>query len=218
MTRFNSTVLQLLVYNYHMLYWFFKGELSTKRALRKCQQIENLLYSVKYVSSDNDVIVDFCCGGVRSCELWGNIYISELYTTSQPHMTVTDCLGPCWDCNCLFASQVSCRFDRQQRRIIGPGSQKNKDYRVTKHYNLPKQSRKLQVRWNMIPQLTFHQTLHLHLLTCRGVFNVGVALHACGVATDMVLRHCMEANSSFVISPCCYGRIKNTHSITYPQR
>nr|CAB3251053.1 glutathione S-transferase C-terminal domain-containing protein-like [Phallusia mammillata] len=51
----------------------------------------------------------------------------------------------------------------------------------------------------------------------RGKFDIGVALHACGVATDMVLHECMKRKSSFVISPCCYGRIVNTDKITYPQ-
>ncbi|KAL3880203.1 hypothetical protein ACJMK2_032464 [Sinanodonta woodiana] len=50
-----------------------------------------------------------------------------------------------------------------------------------------------------------------------GKFNVGVCLHACGVATDMVLKKCLENQASFVICPCCYGGIQNTHRITYPR-
>ncbi|CAK8683809.1 glutathione S-transferase C-terminal domain-containing protein-like [Clavelina lepadiformis] len=142
-----------------------KGELSTKRALRKCQQIENLLYSVKYVSSDNDVIVDFCCGG-------GHVGIVIAYMLPKCHVVLID--------------NKEESLDRARKRIKTIGLQ----------------------------NITIYQS---NLENYRGVFNVGVALHACGVATDMVLRHCMEANSSFVISPCCYGRIKNTHSITYPQ-
>uniref|UniRef100_H2YWU1 Methyltransferase domain-containing protein n=1 Tax=Ciona savignyi TaxID=51511 RepID=H2YWU1_CIOSA len=48
-------------------------------------------------------------------------------------------------------------------------------------------------------------------------FDIGIALHACGVATDMVLQKCISNHASFVISPCCYGKIQNTATLTYPQ-
>ncbi|KAM9026766.1 glutathione S-transferase C-terminal domain-containing protein isoform 1-T1 [Ara ararauna] len=51
----------------------------------------------------------------------------------------------------------------------------------------------------------------------NGTFNIGVALHACGVATDMVIEHCIKAQAAFVISPCCYGFIQNTVKFKYPR-
>lgn len=51
----------------------------------------------------------------------------------------------------------------------------------------------------------------------RGSFEIGVALHACGVASDMVVQSCISRNASFVISPCCYGKVRNCHWISYPQ-
>ncbi|XP_060064332.1 glutathione S-transferase C-terminal domain-containing protein-like [Ylistrum balloti] len=51
----------------------------------------------------------------------------------------------------------------------------------------------------------------------RGRFDVGTCLHACGSATDMVLHQCLQNNASFVICPCCYGGIQNTHLMTYPR-
>ncbi|GFO11567.1 glutathione s-transferase c-terminal domain-containing protein [Plakobranchus ocellatus] len=50
-----------------------------------------------------------------------------------------------------------------------------------------------------------------------GKFDVGVCLHACGSATDMVQQLCLNARASFVICPCCYGSIHNTHLLTYPR-
>lgn len=50
-----------------------------------------------------------------------------------------------------------------------------------------------------------------------GSFNVGVSLHACGVATDIVLEHCMRQRASFVCCPCCYGGCKSTGHIHYPR-
>ncbi|OQR92230.1 glutathione S-transferase C-terminal domain-containing protein [Achlya hypogyna] len=62
-------------------------------------------------------------------------------------------------------------------------------------------------------------------------FDVGIALHACGEvsffgfiqktqrqikATDMVLDKCLAASASYVLAPCCVGKIK--HSILeYPR-
>uniref|UniRef100_A0A8C3FDW4 Glutathione S-transferase C-terminal domain containing n=1 Tax=Chrysemys picta bellii TaxID=8478 RepID=A0A8C3FDW4_CHRPI len=51
----------------------------------------------------------------------------------------------------------------------------------------------------------------------KGTFNIGVALHACGVATDMVIEHCIKAHAAFVICPCCYGFIQNTVKFTFPR-
>ncbi|KAL8575601.1 hypothetical protein ACOMHN_028622 [Nucella lapillus] len=50
-----------------------------------------------------------------------------------------------------------------------------------------------------------------------GRFDVGVCLHACGSATDMVLQHCLSNHAAFVICPCCYGSIQRTHLLTYPR-
>ncbi|ELU14053.1 hypothetical protein CAPTEDRAFT_173011 [Capitella teleta] len=51
----------------------------------------------------------------------------------------------------------------------------------------------------------------------RGSFTIGTCLHACGVATDLVLNSCLSQRASFVICPCCYGAIYDTHTVTYPR-
>ncbi|KAL5012843.1 hypothetical protein ScPMuIL_011394 [Solemya velum] len=50
-----------------------------------------------------------------------------------------------------------------------------------------------------------------------GKFDIGIGLHACGVATDMVLQQCIQNRASFVICPCCYGGVQNTHLMSYPR-
>ena len=50
-----------------------------------------------------------------------------------------------------------------------------------------------------------------------GDFSIGTCLHACGIATDLVLKKCLDANASFVATPCCYGAIKQTDVISYPR-
>ena len=39
-------------------------------------------------------------------------------------------------------------------------------------------------------------------------FDMGVCLHACGIATDLVLRKCLRLNAAFVACPCCYGSVR----------
>ncbi|KAF8782336.1 Glutathione S-transferase C-terminal like protein [Argiope bruennichi] len=39
----------------------------------------------------------------------------------------------------------------------------------------------------------------------KGTFDLGVSLHACGVATDLVIQQCIKQQASFVCCPCCYG-------------
>ena len=52
----------------------------------------------------------------------------------------------------------------------------------------------------------------------RGSFDLGVALHACGVATDLVLQACLIQRAAFVLCPCCYGNLAHPDlPITYPQ-
>ena len=50
-----------------------------------------------------------------------------------------------------------------------------------------------------------------------GSFSIGVSLHACGLVTDLVMQQCFKNRASFVICPCCYGGICNTHMTSYPQ-
>lgn len=48
-------------------------------------------------------------------------------------------------------------------------------------------------------------------------FDIGVCLHACGVATDLVLAKCVTSVAAFVVAPCCYGAVRNGHSVKYPR-
>eukprot|EP00095_Tigriopus_kingsejongensis_P011110 snap_masked-scaffold268_size230776-processed-gene-1.1 protein:Tk11110 transcript:snap_masked-scaffold268_size230776-processed-gene-1.1-mRNA-1 annotation:"glutathione s-transferase c-terminal domain-containing protein" len=50
-----------------------------------------------------------------------------------------------------------------------------------------------------------------------GHFDVGVSLHACGVATDLVLKACLDNRAAFVCCPCCYGSVQENHIIDYPK-
>lgn len=50
-----------------------------------------------------------------------------------------------------------------------------------------------------------------------GDFDIGTCLHACGVATDLVLQQCIEKSAAFVCCPCCYGSVQDCHRVVYPR-
>ncbi|XP_050072471.1 glutathione S-transferase C-terminal domain-containing protein homolog [Anopheles maculipalpis] len=56
---------------------------------------------------------------------------------------------------------------------------------------------------------------NLDYFTAR--FDIGVSLHACGVATDIVLEKCFAHRAHFVSCPCCYGKLYNIEHVTYPR-
>lgn len=49
-----------------------------------------------------------------------------------------------------------------------------------------------------------------------GGFKIGVSLHACGTATDIVLQQCRRVKAHFVCCPCCYGSLQPMPHISYP--
>ncbi|XP_026466318.1 glutathione S-transferase C-terminal domain-containing protein homolog [Ctenocephalides felis] len=51
----------------------------------------------------------------------------------------------------------------------------------------------------------------------KGEFQIGVSLHACGVATDLVMQHCIEREAKFICCPCCYGSVHQCHHLEYPR-
>ena len=38
-------------------------------------------------------------------------------------------------------------------------------------------------------------------------FHLGIALHACGIASDLSLQSCIASRAAFVCAPCCIGKI-----------
>lgn len=50
-----------------------------------------------------------------------------------------------------------------------------------------------------------------------GDFDIGTSLHACGIATDIVLLHCKQRHANFVCCPCCYGKVSPMPHISYPR-
>ena len=47
-------------------------------------------------------------------------------------------------------------------------------------------------------------------------FDLGIALHACGEATDLVQIRCLENDAAYILCPCDIGYIQNS-SLKYPR-
>ncbi len=43
-----------------------------------------------------------------------------------------------------------------------------------------------------------------------------MAIHACGSSTDLIIEKCIINQADVLISPCCYGSIKENDLIKYP--
>ena len=43
-------------------------------------------------------------------------------------------------------------------------------------------------------------------------FDLGIALHACGPATDIAMQLCVRQNADFVMVPCCVGKVQTKAS------
>lgn len=143
-----------------------EGKMSDARAVRKQQQLNNLLAMVTDLAHPGNTVVDFCSGG-------GHVGIVLAYTLPK--------------CQVILIENKEESLVRARDRSAQLG----------------------------LTNIGFIQT-NLDYFT--GNFNIGVALHACGVATDMVLDRCLQARAGFVISPCCYGFIQNTLKFNFPKR
>ncbi|XP_029114640.1 glutathione S-transferase C-terminal domain-containing protein [Scleropages formosus] len=142
-----------------------EGKMSSVRAARKRQQLNNLVAMVTRLTRPGDTVVDFCSGG-------GHVGIVLAYTLPQ--------------CQVVLIENKEESLVRARSRCTALG----------------------------LKNVGFVQA-NLDYFT--GPFQIGVALHACGVATDMVLEHCIRAGAAFAVSPCCYGFVQNTLKFCFPR-
>ncbi|KAG9275626.1 glutathione S-transferase C-terminal domain-containing protein [Astyanax mexicanus] len=142
-----------------------EGKMSDTRALRKRQQLNNLVAMVTEQARPGHTIVDFCSGG-------GHVGIVMAHRLPECQVILIENKEE----SLLRAKERSSQLGLKNIGFI----QANLDY-------------------------------------FTGAFQIGVALHACGVATDMVLDRCVQAAAGFVISPCCYGFIQNTLKFNFPR-
>lgn len=141
------------------------GALPAKRAVRKCEQLQNLIKPVLFLAQNGDTIVDFCSGSG---------HLGLLIAVLLPQ------------CNIILVENKEKSLLRAQERV-----------------------NKLDLQ-----NVTLMQC---NLDYFHGHYDIGVSLHACGVATDLVIQKCIESRAHFVCCPCCYGGIHNCFHLEYPR-
>ncbi|XP_044202988.1 glutathione S-transferase C-terminal domain-containing protein [Thunnus albacares] len=142
-----------------------EGKMSNIRAVRKRQQLNNLVAMVTELARPGYTIVDFCSG------------------TGHVGIVLAHALP---DCQVIL-------IENKEESLVRA------------------KSRSAELS---LGNIGFIQA-NLDYFT--GPFHIGVALHACGVATDMVMEHCIQAGAAFVISPCCYGFVPNAIKFSFPR-
>ncbi|CAG11486.1 unnamed protein product, partial [Tetraodon nigroviridis] len=169
------------------------GKMSDVRAVRKRQQLNNMVVMVTELARPGYTVVDFCSGT-------GHVGIVLAHTLP--------------DCQVILIENKEESLLRAQSRSSELGLkniafiQANLDYFTGPfHIGNVHYTGVLFVQQIMLP-LQLSAFAHNH---------TQVALHACGIATDMVMEHCVQAGAAFVISPCCYGFIQNAVKFTFPR-
>eukprot|EP00571_Detonula_confervacea_P003938 CAMPEP_0172326344 /NCGR_PEP_ID=MMETSP1058-20130122/56226_1 /TAXON_ID=83371 /ORGANISM="Detonula confervacea, Strain CCMP 353" /LENGTH=635 /DNA_ID=CAMNT_0013043101 /DNA_START=42 /DNA_END=1949 /DNA_ORIENTATION=- len=98
-------------------------------------------------------------------------------------------------------------LDLMHRRVDGTLNEDNDMTNKNAHDNshkLPCQSNNVQTS-KVLPNLS---TYHGSIQTYPHNFDVGVSLHACGEASDWVLRKCLQQKACWVVCSCCCGKLR----------
>ncbi|XP_010639864.1 glutathione S-transferase C-terminal domain-containing protein isoform X2 [Fukomys damarensis] len=183
-----------------------EGRMSSDRALRKQQQLNNLVYVVINQAKPGDRIVDFCSGGghvglvlahvLPSCQGSAGKWKGQMELEVRVREAF---IHP------LFLLKAA-NFSPTSASPLLVILIENKELSLIR---AKKRSDELG-----LSNIWFIQA---NMEYFAGMFNIGVALHACGVATDMVIEQCIKTRASFVTCPCCYGFIQNTSKFNFPK-
>ena len=125
------------------------------------------------------------------------------------------------DCEVVCVDLKKRSLDLMHSRVDGMVVGEVADHKVHCQSSTLRQSER-------IPNLySYHGTIQSY----ESDFDIGVSLHACGEASDWVLRKCLEQRASWVVCSCCCGKLRrdasnpyvfqstgaNEKQVTYPQ-
>ena len=57
-----------------------------------------------------------------------------------------------------------------------------------------------------------HQQQPQNNIESKICFHIGVSLHACGEATDIMLKACGDVGANFIACPCCVGKLNHNNN------
>ncbi|KAK1791929.1 hypothetical protein P4O66_013904 [Electrophorus voltai] len=175
-----------------------RSKMSASRAVRKQQQLNNLVAMVMELARPGHTIVDFCSGG-------GHLGIVLAHTLPKCQVILVE------------NKEESLARARERSSQLGLPNvsfiQANLDY-FTGPFHVGRRDRRHALLDSSSEDGSFRAQTANRPMSSR---FYSVALHACGVATDMVVDCCVQARAGFVVSPCCYGFIQNTLKFNFPR-
>jgi hypothetical protein len=225
--------LQTVCDEHAILQQLHKGD--DDREKKKYGQIQSIIHSVLCIlsslissntSSSSFTIVDFC-GGSGSMAISLALLLSSLLRSRNYNHTihvqviVVDLKAQSLQCLHRRAATIHTNYN---------------------HASLQIQLERNTIQSTSIPNLsTFYGDIVSFSTKQENAqpFHIGIALHACGEATDVTLRACIQQQqqqatapaAAFVLAPCCIGKLstfthdphvfhatqQNKPTITYPQ-
>lgn len=217
---------------------------NNDRAEKKYGQIQSMIHPVLCIlsslleSSSSSpkafTIVDFC-GGSGSLAISLALLLSNMLTQERSHC------DPRVQAKVIVVDLKVQSLQHLHRRAINICPNKNTS---NSYHQLSEQIllERHKVQSTSIPNLytyygdivSFTDQQRQSPVEAVPPFHIGMALHACGEATDIALRACIQQQypaTAFVLAPCCIGKLStNTHNphvfhatqhnkptVTYPQ-
>ncbi|KAL9180768.1 hypothetical protein ACHAXT_011221 [Thalassiosira profunda] len=176
---------------------------NDKRALRKEMQLSNLIRCVLALLPD-EVRQPKGENGQRQFRIvdfaGGTGHLAVPLALLLPHCEVVCVDLKKWSLD-LLLRRVDGALDEGD---IGENEEK-------KSYKQPVQSGTIQTSATLSNLSAYHGTIQTYPLD----FDIGVSLHACGEASDWVLRKCLEQKASFVVCSCCCGKLRQSAKNPY---
>lgn len=187
-----------------------KGQLQGIRAIRKEHQLRSLLQCIVAMLPDSDTgkytIVDF--GG-------GSGHLSIPLALLLPH------------CEVIVVDLKAASLRLVHEKALQFSETKEEMYCYPKNADVTVHDQCKRPCLGIPNLYTFHGSMEVY----EDAFDMGVSLHACGEASDLVLRACGRAGAQMVVAPCCVGKLNrrvlnpyvfhatgdNLPTITYPQ-
>ena len=153
------------------------------RAARKRLQLENVLaVALAIVPPANGICVDFCSGAGHA-----GLLIAWALPTSKVVLV---------DCNEVALSIAA-------KRAAGAG--------LSNVFCVVADVKKMTMADVLaaLPPMHPHGASAASKSACEETVDLGIALHACGAATDGAQSCCVESRCPFLLIPCCVGRLSH---------
>ena len=177
------------------------GMLNAERALRKRQQISNIVRYVSRMMRDGCRVVDLCGGG-------GHISLVIAWIFPKVKVTLLD------------KNEVSLAMAEKRRKEMGLENMEivcsdvqawNPSSEDEENQDLGDEQKSSETQKSEKPEKSQNSKN-----SKKSSFDIGIAIHACGSLSDIIMEKCIENGASYVMAPCCFGALQNADTSLIP--